>query len=196
MGAAIGPRAHTGVALAHRAVTRIAHVRRYSEIVSVLVKYGFVDVVHALHLTPYLAAGRRVLSALGRAPSRRPDPRSSPAAHVRGARTDLHQIRPGVEHPRRSASPGRGRRAHAPAGCRGMSAAGRRRTGDRSGSGLSSERRLLRLRDDTTRGRLDCPGPSRDAPLRRRRRRESPKARNRGGDRSRPRDPRRPGRAR
>jgi ubiquinone biosynthesis protein len=40
-------------------------VRRYSEIVSVLVKYGFVDVVDALHLTPYLAAGRRILSALG-----------------------------------------------------------------------------------------------------------------------------------
>jgi ubiquinone biosynthesis protein len=38
---------------------------RYSEIVSVLVKYGFVDVVDALHLSPYLAAGRRVLSALG-----------------------------------------------------------------------------------------------------------------------------------
>jgi ubiquinone biosynthesis protein len=40
-------------------------VRRYSEIVTVLVKYGFVDVVDALHLRPYLAAGRRVLSALG-----------------------------------------------------------------------------------------------------------------------------------
>jgi ubiquinone biosynthesis protein len=40
-------------------------MRRYSEIVSVLVKYGFVDVVDALHLRPYLAAGRRVLSALG-----------------------------------------------------------------------------------------------------------------------------------
>jgi ubiquinone biosynthesis protein len=43
----------------------MAHMRRYSEIVSVLVKYGFVDVVDALHLRPYLAAGRRVLSALG-----------------------------------------------------------------------------------------------------------------------------------
>ncbi|HEY7187562.1 MAG TPA: hypothetical protein VH436_13500 [Vicinamibacterales bacterium] len=32
-----------------------------------LVKYGFVDVVDALHLTPYLAAGRRVLAAFGRA---------------------------------------------------------------------------------------------------------------------------------
>jgi ubiquinone biosynthesis protein len=43
----------------------VAHVRRYSEIVSVLVKYGFVDVVDALHLRPYVAAGRRVLSAIG-----------------------------------------------------------------------------------------------------------------------------------
>jgi hypothetical protein len=33
-------------------------MRRYREIVSVLVKYGFVDVVQALHLSPYLAAGR------------------------------------------------------------------------------------------------------------------------------------------
>lgn len=48
-----------------RGVFRVAHVRRYSEIVAVLVKYGFVDVVHALHLTSYLAAGRRILSALG-----------------------------------------------------------------------------------------------------------------------------------
>jgi ubiquinone biosynthesis protein len=40
-------------------------MRRYSEIVSVLVKYGFVDAVEALHLRPYLAAGRRILSALG-----------------------------------------------------------------------------------------------------------------------------------
>ncbi len=55
-----------GASLARRAFPRVTHVRRYSEIVSVLVKYGFVDVVHALHLTPYLAAGRRVLSALGR----------------------------------------------------------------------------------------------------------------------------------
>lgn len=49
-----------------RGVVRVGHVRRYSEIASVLVRYGFVDVVHALHLTPYLAAGRRALSALGR----------------------------------------------------------------------------------------------------------------------------------
>jgi ubiquinone biosynthesis protein len=40
-------------------------MRRYGEIVSVLVKYGFVDVVEALHLRPYLAAARRVLSAMG-----------------------------------------------------------------------------------------------------------------------------------
>ena len=49
----------------HR-VGRIAHVRRYREIVTILVKYGFVDVVHALRLSPYLAAGRRLLSAVGR----------------------------------------------------------------------------------------------------------------------------------
>ena len=48
-----------------RRTPRVARMRRYSEIVSILVKYGFVDVVHALHLAPYLAAGRRVLTALG-----------------------------------------------------------------------------------------------------------------------------------
>lgn len=47
------------------AFTRVTHMRRYSEIVGVLVKHGFVDVVDALHLRPYLSAGRRVLSALG-----------------------------------------------------------------------------------------------------------------------------------
>lgn len=52
--------------LGRRRVGRIAHVRRYREIVGVLVKYGFVDVVQALHLSPYLAAGRRMLSAVGR----------------------------------------------------------------------------------------------------------------------------------
>jgi ubiquinone biosynthesis protein len=46
-------------------ISRVAHVRRYSEIVGVLVKYGFVDVVDALHLRPYLAAGRQLLAALG-----------------------------------------------------------------------------------------------------------------------------------
>jgi len=55
-----------GRPLAGRGVYRVAHVRRYSEIVGVLVKYGFVDVVHALHLTSYLAAGRRLLAVLGR----------------------------------------------------------------------------------------------------------------------------------
>jgi ubiquinone biosynthesis protein len=49
----------------HHGVRRILHVRRYREIVGVLVTYGFADVVQALHLTPYLAAGRRVLSAVG-----------------------------------------------------------------------------------------------------------------------------------
>jgi ubiquinone biosynthesis protein len=51
--------------LGGRGFRRVAHIRRYREIVSVLVKYGFIDVVEALHLTAYLAAGRRVLSALG-----------------------------------------------------------------------------------------------------------------------------------
>jgi ubiquinone biosynthesis protein len=43
----------------------VGEMRRFAEIASILVKYGFVDVVDALHLTPYLAAGRRVWSALG-----------------------------------------------------------------------------------------------------------------------------------
>jgi ubiquinone biosynthesis protein len=51
---------------AGRRVGRVAHIRRYREIVGVLVKYGFVDVVQALHLSPYLVAGRRLLSAVGR----------------------------------------------------------------------------------------------------------------------------------
>jgi ubiquinone biosynthesis protein len=42
------------------------HARRYAEIVAAFVKYGFVDVVRALHLTPYLRAGRRLLAAAGR----------------------------------------------------------------------------------------------------------------------------------
>jgi ubiquinone biosynthesis protein len=41
-------------------------MRRYSEIVAILVKFGFVDVVRALRLMPSLAAGRRVLSVVGR----------------------------------------------------------------------------------------------------------------------------------
>jgi ubiquinone biosynthesis protein len=49
----------------HR-VHRIGHLRRYREIVRVLVTYGFVDVVHALHLTAYLAAGRRMLAFAAR----------------------------------------------------------------------------------------------------------------------------------
>ena len=46
-------------------VRRTTHMRRYSEIVGVLVKYGFVDVVRSLHLASYLAAGRRLLSLAG-----------------------------------------------------------------------------------------------------------------------------------
>jgi hypothetical protein len=34
-----------------------------AEIVAVFAKYGFVDAVRALHLTPYLHAGRRMLGA-------------------------------------------------------------------------------------------------------------------------------------
>jgi ubiquinone biosynthesis protein len=44
----------------------LGQVRRYREIVAVLVKYGFVDVVRRLHLSSYLAAGRRVLALAGR----------------------------------------------------------------------------------------------------------------------------------
>ena len=57
---------------ARRSLLRAAHVRRYGEIAAVLVKYGFVDAARALHLMPYLAFGRRVLSALGR--DDHPDP--------------------------------------------------------------------------------------------------------------------------
>jgi ubiquinone biosynthesis protein len=48
-----------------RTVRVVSHMRRYSEIVGVLVKYGFIDVVHALHLNSYVAAGRWLLSAFG-----------------------------------------------------------------------------------------------------------------------------------
>lgn len=50
-------------AMTHRP---LGQVRRYREIVAVLVKYGFVDVVRRLHLSSYLAAGRRVLALAGR----------------------------------------------------------------------------------------------------------------------------------
>src|SRR5574341_1971581 len=45
---------------------RLAHAKRYTEIVSTLVKFGFADAVRALHLTPYVHAGRRALAAAGR----------------------------------------------------------------------------------------------------------------------------------
>jgi ubiquinone biosynthesis protein len=54
------------VGLSARSVHRLSHTRRYSEIVSTLVRFGFVDVVRALHLSPYLAAGRRALALVGR----------------------------------------------------------------------------------------------------------------------------------
>ena len=66
-------------------VHRVTHVRRYSEIVAILVKYGFVDIVHSLHLTPYLAASRRVLSLVGREPT----PELSRAKRLRLALEEL-----------------------------------------------------------------------------------------------------------
>lgn len=47
-------------------MTVMPHARRYAEIVAVFVRFGFVDVVRALHLTPYLHAGRRLLAMAGR----------------------------------------------------------------------------------------------------------------------------------
>jgi ubiquinone biosynthesis protein len=49
----------------HQGGRHVGQMRRFAEIARVLVKYGFVDVVDTLHLTPYLAAGRRVWSAVG-----------------------------------------------------------------------------------------------------------------------------------
>jgi ubiquinone biosynthesis protein len=54
------------MAVARRGVGPAAHVRRYTEIAAILVRHGFVDVVEALHLRRYVAAGRRMLSTLGR----------------------------------------------------------------------------------------------------------------------------------
>jgi ubiquinone biosynthesis protein len=51
-------------ARSHHRIRRLFHVGRYREIVGILVSYGFVDIVQALHLTPYVAAGRRVFSAV------------------------------------------------------------------------------------------------------------------------------------
>jgi ubiquinone biosynthesis protein len=56
------------VGLRARSVHRLSHTRRYSEIVSILVRFGFVDVVRALRLSPYLAAGRRAMALVGRNP--------------------------------------------------------------------------------------------------------------------------------
>jgi ubiquinone biosynthesis protein len=55
------------------------HARRYTEIVTTLVKFGFDDAVRALHLTPYLRAGRRVLAAAGR----HVEPEASRARRIR-----------------------------------------------------------------------------------------------------------------
>jgi ubiquinone biosynthesis protein len=60
-------------------------VRRYGEIATVLTRHGFVDVVEALHLTPPLTAGRRVLAMLGR--DRQPE--ASRAVRIRLAFEEL-----------------------------------------------------------------------------------------------------------
>jgi ubiquinone biosynthesis protein len=60
-------------------VTRIAHARRYAEIVTILVKYGFDDAVRALHLGASMRAGRRLLAAAGR----RVTPEASRARRIR-----------------------------------------------------------------------------------------------------------------
>jgi ubiquinone biosynthesis protein len=60
-------------------------VRRYTEIAGILVRHGFVDVVDALHLRRYLAAGRRMLSAFGR----RVQPDASRAVRLRLAFEEL-----------------------------------------------------------------------------------------------------------
>jgi len=52
--------------MARPVVGPAAHVRRYTEIAGILIRYGFVDAVEALHLRRYVAAGRRMLSAFGR----------------------------------------------------------------------------------------------------------------------------------
>ena len=68
------------VAVSHDlTVAPLAHARRYAEIAAVLVKYGFDDAIKALHLTPSLRAGRRVLAAAGR----RVEPEASRARRIR-----------------------------------------------------------------------------------------------------------------
>jgi ubiquinone biosynthesis protein len=63
----------------HLRLGRIAHARRYTEIVTTLVKFGFDDAVRALHLTPYVRAGRRLLAAAGR----QVEPEASRARRIR-----------------------------------------------------------------------------------------------------------------
>ena len=60
-------------------VALIAHARRYAEIVAVLVRFGFDDAVRALHLTPPLRAGRRLMAVTGR----RVEPEASRARRIR-----------------------------------------------------------------------------------------------------------------
>ena len=81
------PHAITDPALARRGIRvgRIAHAKRYSEIVTTLVKFGFDDAVRKLHLTPYVNAGRRLLAAAGR----RVEPEASRARRIRLALEEL-----------------------------------------------------------------------------------------------------------
>lgn len=63
----------------HAAAARLAHARRYAEIMTILVKYGFDDAVRALHLTPPLRAGRRLMAVTGR----RVEPEAPRARRIR-----------------------------------------------------------------------------------------------------------------
>jgi ubiquinone biosynthesis protein len=69
-------------ALPSRHVGAFDQLRRSREIAAVLVKYGFVDAVDALHLTSPLAAGRRLLA-------RPPDPPFPRARRIRLALEEL-----------------------------------------------------------------------------------------------------------
>ena len=127
-------------------------------------RYGFVDVVQALHLTPYLAAGRRMLSAVGRTGRPRPQPRATAPPGARGAGPDLHQVRPGAEHARRPAAGRRRRRALAAAGRRAAARAGRRGARHRRRARPAARRAVRAIRPDAARGGVDRPGPPRHAP--------------------------------
>lgn len=68
-----------------RRVGAIDQLRRSGDIAAVLVKYGFVDVVQALHLTSSLTAGRRLMRGGGTAA----DPRLTRSRRIRLALEEL-----------------------------------------------------------------------------------------------------------